>query len=93
MKRALGSQERVDLVRLNEMPPAGSGFKLFGWAVSALILGSIAPLEECYRADLAPDAEICSREHGWMIETLLEAGVDVILIETQNCLHERFWRI
>ncbi|MCZ6835326.1 MAG: homocysteine S-methyltransferase family protein [Planctomycetota bacterium] len=54
----------------------------------ALILGSIAPLEECYRADLAPDADICAREHGWMIETLLEAGVDVILIETQNCLHE-----
>lgn len=54
----------------------------------ALILGSIAPLEDCYRADLAPDDETCRREHGWMIDVLLEAGVDIICIETQNCLRE-----
>lgn len=54
----------------------------------ALILGSVAPLEDCYRPDLAPDYETCSTEHGMMIENLLAGGVDVILIETQNCLRE-----
>ncbi|MCH7601147.1 MAG: homocysteine S-methyltransferase family protein [Planctomycetes bacterium] len=54
----------------------------------ALILGSVAPLEDCYRPDLAPDYETCSIEHGMMIEYLLAGGVDVILIETQNCLRE-----
>lgn len=42
MKLALQSDERIDLDRLNEMPKAGNGFKIFGWAISALILGSIA---------------------------------------------------
>lgn len=54
----------------------------------ALIFGSVAPLEDCYRADLAPDYETCSREHGMMIRNLLAGGVDVIAIETQNCLRE-----
>jgi len=54
----------------------------------AAIFGSVAPLEDCYRPELAPDEATCAREHGIMIETLLEAGVDVILIETQNCLRE-----
>ena len=54
----------------------------------ALILGSVAPLEDCYRPDLAPDYETCFIEHGMMIENLLAGGVDVILIETQNCLRE-----
>jgi len=42
MKRALLTDEPIDLDRLNEMPKGGSGFKLFGWAISAIILGSIA---------------------------------------------------
>ena len=54
----------------------------------AAVFGSVAPLEDCYRPELAPDESTCAREHGVMIETLLEAGVDVILIETQNCLRE-----
>jgi S-methylmethionine-dependent homocysteine/selenocysteine methylase len=54
----------------------------------ALVLGSVAPLEECYRPDLAPDDAACRGEHAEMIEQLVEAGVDLILIETMNNLPE-----
>ena len=54
----------------------------------ALVLGSVAPLEDCYRPELAPDAAVCRDEHAEMIENLLNSGVDGILIETQNNLRE-----
>jgi homocysteine S-methyltransferase len=54
----------------------------------ALVLGSVAPLEDCYRPDLAPEAEACRAEHAEMIGCLVEAGVDLILIETMNNLAE-----
>jgi S-methylmethionine-dependent homocysteine/selenocysteine methylase len=54
----------------------------------ALVLGSVAPLEDCYRPDLAPDAETCRTEHAELIGDLLESGVDAILIETMNNLTE-----
>lgn len=54
----------------------------------ALVLGSVAPLEDCYRPDLAPDAGACASEHAEMIATLVEAGVDRVLIETMNNLAE-----
>ncbi len=54
----------------------------------ALVLGSVAPLEDCYRPDLAPGADDCAREHAQLIETLIAAGVDRVLIETMNNLTE-----
>jgi homocysteine S-methyltransferase len=54
----------------------------------ALVLGSVAPLEDCYRPDLAPDDDACHREHAEMIEHLVESGADLILIETMNNLPE-----
>jgi homocysteine S-methyltransferase len=54
----------------------------------ALVLGSVAPLEDCYQPALAPDAATCRREHGEMIQSLLDAGADLILIETMNNLRE-----
>jgi homocysteine S-methyltransferase len=54
----------------------------------ALVLGSVAPLEDCYEPAHAPPPEICFREHAQQIERLLEAGVDRILIETMNIQHE-----
>ena len=54
----------------------------------ALVLGSVAPLEDCYKPELSPDAGTCAQEHGEMIATLLDAGVDLLLIETMNCLRE-----
>jgi S-methylmethionine-dependent homocysteine/selenocysteine methylase len=54
----------------------------------AIVLGSVAPLEDCYRPDLAPDADACRREHAEMIDHLVSAGADMVLIETMNNLAE-----
>ena len=55
---------------------------------AAKVLGCVSPLEDCYRPDLAPDFATAEREHGEMIANLLEAGADMILIETMNTLRE-----
>lgn len=49
---------------------------------NAFIFGSVAPLEDCYSPDLAPLSKVCEEEHGNMIDHLVEAGVDLVLIET-----------
>ena len=54
----------------------------------ALVLGSVAPLEDCYRPDRVPDDETCLREHAELMEHLIDAGADLILIETMNHLRE-----
>jgi homocysteine S-methyltransferase len=54
----------------------------------AWVLGSQAPLEDCYSPRLVPpDAEL-QREHRKMSRHLADAGVDGILIETQNTIRE-----
>jgi len=53
-----------------------------------IVLGSVAPLEDCYSPELAPDAETCLREHGQIIGHLVDAGVDLVLIETMCSAHE-----
>jgi S-methylmethionine-dependent homocysteine/selenocysteine methylase len=52
------------------------------------IAGSIAPLEDCYRPDLAPDDETLAREHLHHAAQLAKAGVDLLLVETQNSARE-----
>lgn len=54
----------------------------------ALVLGSVAPLEDCYRPERVPDAETCLAEHAELMEHLIEGGADLILIETMNHLRE-----
>ncbi len=54
----------------------------------AIVLGSVGPLEDCYQPALAPDEPTCRAEHAEMIGNLVDAGVDVILIETMNNLPE-----
>jgi homocysteine S-methyltransferase len=54
----------------------------------AWVLGSQASLEDCYSPYLVPpDAEL-QREHREMARHLADAGVDGILIETQNTIRE-----
>ncbi|MCZ6695406.1 MAG: homocysteine S-methyltransferase family protein [Acidobacteria bacterium] len=50
----------------------------------ALVAGSIAPLEDCYRPDLVPERAASLAEHRRQIELLAGLGVDLILIETMN---------
>jgi S-methylmethionine-dependent homocysteine/selenocysteine methylase len=52
------------------------------------VLGSLAPLEDCYRPDLAPGLEALVREHELQARALAEAGVDGILLETHNSVAE-----
>ncbi len=54
----------------------------------AWVLGSQAPLEDCYSPQLVPpDAEL-QREHRAMSRHLADAGAEGILIETQNTIRE-----
>lgn len=53
-----------------------------------LVAGAIAPLEDCYRPDLAPPPEAAEREHAEQAVRLARAGVDAILIETMNTIRE-----
>ena len=48
----------------------------------ALVFGSVAPLEDCYKPKLAPLSKVCEEEHAKMIDHLVNAGVDLVLIET-----------
>ena len=57
-------------------------------APQALVLGSVAPLEDCYTPDLAPEPEECRRAHGQLIRRLVEAGADLVLVETMCSAHE-----
>lgn len=52
------------------------------------VAGSAPPLEDCYRPDLVPDESDLEREHREHAENLALAGVDLILIETMNCIRE-----
>lgn len=49
------------------------------------VLGSIAPLEDCYRPDLSPadrDPSATREEHGELARHLADSGVDILLVET-----------
>ena len=48
----------------------------------------MAPLEDCYSPELAPDEETLRREHEFNAQMLADAGVDLLLVETQNSRRE-----
>ena len=52
------------------------------------VLGSMSPLEDCYRPDLAPAAPELAAEHAEQARALAHAGVDGLLVETQNNVRE-----
>ena len=52
------------------------------------VAGSLSPLEDCYRPDLAPGDAALAREHGQQARALAAAGVDLILAETHNSIRE-----
>jgi S-methylmethionine-dependent homocysteine/selenocysteine methylase len=54
----------------------------------AFVLGSQAPLEDCYRPDLVPSGDALEREHAEHAAALVAAGVDAILVETMNAARE-----
>jgi S-methylmethionine-dependent homocysteine/selenocysteine methylase len=52
------------------------------------VLGSMAPLADCYRPDLAPSPEDMMNEHSELAGHLVEAGVAALLLETMNTERE-----
>ena len=52
------------------------------------VLGSAAPLEDCYRPDLVPPLPQLEREHRAHADHLAGAGVDAVLVETMNTVRE-----
>jgi methionine synthase I (cobalamin-dependent) len=52
------------------------------------VVGSLSPLEDCYRPDLVPGDEALEKEHGAQAIALSSAGVDGILAETHNSVRE-----
>jgi len=54
----------------------------------ALVLGAIAPLEDCWRPDLAPSGSACMAEHVLLATELASSGVDVLWLETFGALGE-----
>jgi enediyne biosynthesis protein CalE2 len=57
-------------------------------AREVLVAGGLAPLEDCYRADLSPEPAAAEREHAEQAVRLARQGVDLILIETMNTIAE-----
>jgi S-methylmethionine-dependent homocysteine/selenocysteine methylase len=55
---------------------------------AAFVLGSAAPLEDCYHPERVPDDAALAREHAAHARHLVAAGVDAILVETINALRE-----
>jgi S-methylmethionine-dependent homocysteine/selenocysteine methylase len=54
----------------------------------AFVLGSAAPLEDCYHPERVPDDAALDREHAAHAQILVAAGVDAVLVETMNTLRE-----
>jgi len=55
---------------------------------SAKVLGSIAPLEDCYTPNLFPGSDIAISEFSRLGKWLANAGVDILLLETMNSIAE-----
>jgi S-methylmethionine-dependent homocysteine/selenocysteine methylase len=53
-----------------------------------LVAGSIAPLEDCWRTDLAPSGPAALAEHVLLASELVSAGVDLLWLETFGALGE-----
>jgi S-methylmethionine-dependent homocysteine/selenocysteine methylase len=53
-----------------------------------LVAGSVAPVEDCWRPDLVPFGAELARLHALHTETLAEAGVDLLLLETFGTARE-----
>ena len=52
------------------------------------VLGSIAPLEDCYIPDLYPGYEKAKKEFSLIGKALIDAGVDGLILETMNSISE-----
>jgi len=52
------------------------------------IAGSVAPVEDCYSPHLTPDKQTLARNFETLISSMVNAGIDILLIETMNSIRE-----
>jgi transcription elongation factor GreA len=57
-------------------------------AGDALVAGSVAPLEDCFLPEKAPKDTSAIEEHSLLCEALVQAGVDMLWLETFGTLKE-----
>jgi enediyne biosynthesis protein CalE2 len=78
-----GQGERAEALtrRAVELARAAAGDR-------AWVFGSSPTLEDCYHPERVPDSASLAREHAEHARNLARAGVDAILVETMNTLHE-----
>jgi S-methylmethionine-dependent homocysteine/selenocysteine methylase len=74
--------------RAAELTARAVGLARRAAAGRAWVAGSQAPLEDCYSPQLVPPQSQLVREHREMAAHLADAGVDLILVETQNTIRE-----
>ncbi|HSQ66783.1 MAG TPA: homocysteine S-methyltransferase family protein [Polyangiaceae bacterium] len=87
------SHHRVDTFRARRRT-AGKGWEAMarravglaregvrGYA-GAVVIGSVGPLEDCYRPELAPPDDEARPEHEELVRVLRDEGLDLILCET-----------
>lgn len=60
----------------------------FSSSAGPLIAGSDAPVEDCYSPDLVPSEIELRQEHAEHCRWLIDAAVDLLLLETMNTLRE-----
>jgi len=77
-----GVKSQADALTESASAPASPG------PASTLVAGSIAPLEDCYHPELTPGDLVLQAEHRHNAQSLADAGVDIILVETQNSIRE-----
>jgi S-methylmethionine-dependent homocysteine/selenocysteine methylase len=80
------ARNAVEKVRKRE---SESPFRLFTSSPLHLkVAGSIAPVEDCYTPELVPSEDELNAEHAVLAQSLADAGVDLILVETMNTIRE-----
>jgi len=84
----VGRAKDYEKLTLNAVRLARQAIDSSGQARTVWVAGSIAPLEDCYQPSLVPSDEECRKEHRIQAELLASAGVDLILCETFNSVHE-----
>jgi len=53
-----------------------------------IVAGSIAPLEDCYHPERVPAPEVTREAHARHVANLVEAGADLLLVETMGTARE-----
>jgi S-methylmethionine-dependent homocysteine/selenocysteine methylase len=52
------------------------------------VAGSVSPINHCFRPDLVPSRDEALQIHSETMRTLVEAGVDLLLLESMNTITE-----